>query len=165
MLSEEYQSWNTAIAEAVYNSDSAGSPVYLDLDDSKFELITQHLALIEFDATRAGLASAVRNAMDFSAPKSRLLWPIVRESRAWMSKLLKRENPDGSPPMIAFLAVAVLAAEEMGNGEANANAYYAQLFKLLWYADGGSAFPSLCLSCDVASARARGGSTQTGSNV
>jgi hypothetical protein len=131
MLSEEYQSWNTAIAEAVYNSDSAGSPVYLDLDDSKFELITQHLALIEFDATRAGLASAVRNAMDFSAPKSRLLWPIVRESRAWMSKLLKRENPDGSPPMIAFLAVAVLAAEEMGNGEANANAYYAQLFKLL----------------------------------
>lgn len=131
MLSEEYQAWNTAISETIYNSDSAGLPVYLDLDDSKFELITQHSALSGLEATRSGLTSAVGEAIDWSAPKAKMLWPIVRESRLWMSKFLKHEEPDGRPPMIAFLAVAVLAAEEMGNGEANANAYYDQLFKLL----------------------------------
>jgi hypothetical protein len=131
MLSEEYQAWNTAISETIYNPEAAGLPVYLDLDDSKFELITMHPALSGFEPTKSALASAVGNTIDWSAPKSKMLWPIVRDSRLWMSKFLKHENPDGMPPMIAFLAVAVLAAEEMGNGEANANAYYDQLFKLL----------------------------------
>lgn len=131
VLSEEYLAWNTAITEAIYNSEAAGTPVYLDLDDDKFDVIAQHPALATFTATKDGLASAVENVIDWSAPKSRMLWPIVGESRLWMRKLLRHESPDGYPPMVAFLAVAVLAAEAMGNGEASANAYYDQLFKIL----------------------------------
>ncbi len=131
VLSEVYLAWNTAITEAIYNTSAKGVPVYLDLDDDKFAEVAAHPSLKKFDSSKAGLAFAVENVIDWTAPKSTMLWPIVGESRVWMRKFLRHENPKGSPPMVAFLAVVVLAAEAMGNGDANANAYYAQLFKIL----------------------------------
>ena len=131
MLSQEYLAWNTAITETIYINDAAGTPVYLDLDDDKFADIAAHPALSGLDASKDGLALAVRNEINLSASKSGVLWSIEGDARAWMRSFLRHENPPGNPPMVAFLAVVVLAAEAMGNGEANANAYYAQLFKIL----------------------------------
>jgi len=138
LLSEKYLAWNQAIAETIYNEGAAGTPVYLDLDDDAFEKIAAHYSLSNLDNTKAGLAASVQESLNWNGSTSEMLWPVVGASRVWMRQFLRGQRPAGAPPMIAFLAVAVLAAEAMGGGSESPNAYYAHLHKILNVTSGSA---------------------------
>ncbi|GAB92719.1 hypothetical protein ACSJLP_24465 [Gordonia rhizosphera NBRC 16068] len=121
-----YLAWNTAVADVVYPETSEPAPAYMDLDDDQLRLIASQAG---YDGTdpAARLASVVRAV---TARQGRLsLRTIVRETRIWHKKATLQE----APPCIAFLAVTVLAAEDMGNTSEGlaSNAYYARLAPLL----------------------------------
>jgi len=138
LLSRNYLAWNTAISESIYNSTTAGLPVYLDLDDEKFEQICSHPSLDGFELSREGLANAVIESINWGGSKSELLWPIIGSSQRWIRDFTSGRNPDGAPPMIAFLAVAVLAAEAMGEGDFGPLNYYSQLNSILGVPTGST---------------------------
>ena len=138
MLSTNYLAWNTAIADSIYNSSSAGLPVYLDLDDEKFQQICTHAALAGLDLSKEGLASAVIESINWDGNKNELLWPITGKAQRWLKDFTSGKNPSGAPPMIAFLAVAVIAAEAMGEGNFGPLNYYSQLHSLLGVTPGSS---------------------------
>lgn len=136
MLSSRYLAWNTAIAESIYNSSCAGLPVYLDLDDETFELIKSHTALDGLDLSKEGLAAAVIESINWDGNKNELLWPITGRSQRWLKDFTSDKSPSGAPPMVAFLAVAVIAAEAMGEGKFGPLNYYSQLHTLLGVTPG-----------------------------
>lgn len=136
MLSSRYLAWNTAIADSIYNSSCAGLPVYLDLDHEKFELIKSHTALDGLDLSKEGLAAAVLESINWDGNKNELLWPITGRSQRWLKDFTSDKSPSGAPPMVAFLAVAVIAAEAMGEGEFGPLNYYSQLHTLLGVTPG-----------------------------
>ncbi len=131
---DEYRAWNDAIADVIFPVGEDFLPVYMDLEDDVVKRIAERIDATRNDA-RQGLTSAVK-AIVLSPMTGRVhLTALVNETRDWSRKKV-RKSP---PPCLAFLAVTVLAAEDMGKGEDLAvHAYYARLARLLGLADDDS---------------------------
>lgn len=119
----DYLLWNHAVAEIVFPELEEPGPVYLDLEDEVLEAIAK---LLEFEGdARFGLIEAVRGVTLYREYFS--LGRILERQRRWL------RNPDGPPPCLAFLAMSVLAAQDMGNGNDDISplAYYPRVATLL----------------------------------
>lgn len=128
---DEYRAWNDAIADVIFPVGEDFAPVYMDLEADVLKRIAERIDRTG-DGERQGLADAVKAiVLDRSTGRVQLT-ALVNETRAWSRKKIRR-NP---PPCLAFLALTVLAAEDMGKGEDLAvHAYYARLARLLGIAD------------------------------
>lgn len=122
---DEYIRWNAAVAETVYAEHLDAAPAYLDLDDDVLRALASQ-AGHEGDA-REGLVRAVRGVTVSGDQFS--LRTVEQQLRAWRQSV----DPSTAPPCLAFLAVTVLAAEDMGNGDADLDQsdYYSRLCRLL----------------------------------
>ncbi|WP_285029786.1 hypothetical protein [Mycolicibacterium sp. lyk4-40-TYG-92] len=130
----QYLEWNQAVADVVYPVSEDFAPAYMDLETDVLARIAQCTGRTGGDA-RQGLAEAVKS-IALSRPTGRVqLTALVNETRAWSRKKVRR-NP---PPCLAFLALTVLAAEDMGkDGDLAPHAYYPRLARLLGLPDSDS---------------------------
>lgn len=120
-----YDRWNYAVAETVYPETEEAAPVYLDLEDD----------LLAAVATRAGWAGDPREGLsatvrDVVVDRGEFtLRPLNKRLRMW-----RREKSTEPPPVLAFLALTVQAAEDMAKDDNfRATAYYPRLASLLDY--------------------------------
>ncbi|MFM1784076.1 MAG: hypothetical protein RLZZ579_353 [Actinomycetota bacterium] len=134
MLTKEYRAWNTAIFETIFNSENAGQPVYLDLDDEALEGLLRHRSLPQ-PATKSDLIHAVKDTLDFSKGQVGIFKSINQGLREWSAEFANEGELAGAPPLLPFLAITVLAAEKMGSGDHAGNAYYKHLFEILGVED------------------------------
>lgn len=105
----------------------------MDLEDEELEKIAA-AAGYSGSNIAAELPRVVRAVTVGSEGKFSLRILDVR-SRGWIVRNLKKPSVE-PPPCLAFLAVTVLAAEEMGSdGDLAASAYYARLARLLQLRD------------------------------
>lgn len=122
----EYRQWNDAVAAICFPELDEPLPVYLDLEDHVLTAIAE-LAGFSGDP-RDGLSQAVRGVtvkgQRFSLDK------LLRFQRIWAKSKAFADQP---PPCLAFLALSVLAAEDMGTAEDDISpiAYYPRLASLL----------------------------------
>lgn len=137
-------SWNLAIRDVVYGFDKAGQSAYLDLDDDVIERILDHPALV--GKTKADLFTDVLAILNLSAASDLVLESLRIRSREWILTVIASKNPDEVPPMLAFLAVTVAAAEEMGSGDLDSNAFYPHLCRLLSIEDSSTEANKLQIS-------------------
>ncbi|MFV0633424.1 hypothetical protein [Demequina sp.] len=123
---DTYTRWNDAIATVIYSESHDATPAYLDLDDDVLAKIA-NAADWDGDPTE-GLRDAVAGVV-VQDGMLRLEQLTVRRGQ-WMRDVRTRREP---PPVLAFLAISVLAAEQMGaDGSPYAqNAYYPWLAKSL----------------------------------
>lgn len=119
------QQWTRALASVVYGPDSAGIPVFLDLDDEVLVKVAAEAG--EFrEEPRRGLVGAVMPTLN---PPSHSAGIFGRQlSRLWQWRVEDNEPP----PTLALLAVLCLAAEDMHGGDGLvAHDYYSRLMSLL----------------------------------
>lgn len=121
----EYLQWTQAIAEVVYPETGDGAPVYLDLEEDVLAAIASRAG--HDGPARQGLRDVVIGVV--VADDSFSLAALLRREAAWRT----RRDLDEAPPCLGFLAVTVLAAEDMGAADdgLSQNAYYARLCSLL----------------------------------
>src|SRR5690242_14881574 len=100
-----YDRWNDAVADTVYPEVDGATPVYLDLEEDLLAAVAAHAGW--GGDPREGLCAAVRHAVIHSHEFT-LTWLNLR-LRHW--RLGDRREP---PPILAFLALTVQAAEDMG---------------------------------------------------
>ncbi|PPJ04101.1 hypothetical protein C5E51_26230 [Nocardia nova] len=124
----EYLTWNDAVADVIYPPTDDGQPAYMDMEPAELRAIAEHAGHTGEDP-RGALAAVVRAATGGANGIFSLDVLDIR-TKVWSSSKEKRLGP---PPCLAFLAVTVLAAEDMGKADAEiaSNAYYAHLAKLL----------------------------------
>ncbi|WP_061960530.1 hypothetical protein [Demequina flava] len=117
-----YSSWNDAVAAIIYPEAEDAGPSYLDLEDDILAEIAK-AANWSGDPV-SGLRDAVAGVV-VSSGRLRLNTLTV-ERRVWMRDANTRKQP---PPILAFLAMTVVAAEQMGADDSPyaKNAYYPQL--------------------------------------
>ena len=127
MLSEELRLWNKAVLDVFYSEASAGELVYLDMDDVSRNRLESKMGGQSLD----NMVRAVRAAINFAGSADFTLDEYRSATHIWYDKFKTTDDFSETPPMLAFLAVTVMAAEKMGEGEANSNAYYTQLFEIL----------------------------------
>lgn len=131
---ETYLRWDAALRDVVFNRDSAGLPVYLDIEDDVLALAAAAVDCPPEEAV-ASLTSAVQGSL--SLVSGNLFGRHTRALAAWRRVVRRaaresRQLHDDSPPIIALLAVFSLAAEQMGaDPRMAANAYYPRLADLL----------------------------------
>ena len=121
-----YQAWNDAIETEFFDGQSAGRPVYLDMED---EVVVRLAESAGADGDpRSEFARAVMPTLYLpSESGGRLLDLHCSRLRRW-----RRERQAMAPPCLAALALFSLAAEGMrGDGVFGANNYYARLCELL----------------------------------
>lgn len=113
------EDWNRAIGKAFFRSDKAGERVVLAIDDAELFKIARESGLAEkFDLTGPGhathhLCDAVRRQID---------------SHGWRAGRCKK---DELPPVLAVLAVFVLAAFRMEDGKSwGRGAYWIRVWEL-----------------------------------
>ncbi|MBF6243293.1 hypothetical protein IU471_06815 [Nocardia elegans] len=129
---QRYLAWNTAVAEVVYPETDEAVPAYMDLEDEVIRQIAAE-AGADLPDPRKALAEAVRavtvDTQGFSLTK------LTSRTRRWPIRSVE------APPCLAFLALTVVAAENMGNSDEGlaSTAYYARLARLLGLADDDSA--------------------------
>lgn len=126
----DYEKWNEAIAEVVFTTESAGTPVYLDLDDDVCQLLASRIGIDHNDVTES-IRRAVRTTIDHSGPLKSLFDGHLAYLARWRSSLRVSTGAVSPPPVLPFLAVTVLAAEAMGNGEHAGHAYFPHLCEAL----------------------------------
>src|SRR5689334_11281572 len=100
---DDYDRWNTVIAEVMFPEMEAPAPVYLDLEDEQVAHIAAAMG-IDVDEVEGALATAVGATLDLSGTKlfkhhTTRLWRWSREDRT------------APPPVLALLAVLSLTAE------------------------------------------------------
>ncbi|MFE4503893.1 hypothetical protein ACFRFQ_28890 [Rhodococcus sp. NPDC056743] len=130
---DSYRLWNKAVAEVIYPVTDEAVPAYMDLEADDLHRIGEAAQYAGPDA-RVGLSEAVR-AVTIAQDGAFSLERVSSETRRW-----RRRSID-PPPCLAFLALTVLAAEEMGNsvdGLAQ-HAYYARLARMLALPDNDAA--------------------------
>lgn len=126
--------WNQAVADVIYPATEDFAPAYMDLEAGVLERIAEHIGGTGGDA-RQGLADAVKSVVVSRSAGRVQLMALVTETRAWSRKKIRRDPP----PCLAFLALTVLAAEDMGkSGDLAPHAYYPRLARLLGLADNDS---------------------------
>lgn len=123
----EYEKWNDAIAREIFNENTAGQPVYLDLEEDVFARV----------ATRVGLDPGSDPANDLVESVRATLCPptgpvAVFRAHTEAAGLWKLRGDSTPPPCIGLLAVLSLVAEEMRRSEEFAGSnYYGRLAKTL----------------------------------
>ncbi|WP_280332722.1 hypothetical protein [Nocardia wallacei] len=124
----QYLAWNDAVADVIYPFSDDGQPAYMDMELAELHAIAEHSGHAGEDPKDA-LAAIVRAATG-GANGIFSLGSLATRTKIWSSSREKRLGP---PPCLAFLAVTVLAAEDMGNthDDIAGHAYYARLAKLL----------------------------------
>lgn len=134
MLSAEVKAWNQVIFETLYSPDAAGSPVYLDLDDETAELLSSH-PLLKGAASLNDLIQAVKRSLRTDLRKTEMFLDYEQATHIWITDVVAKRDTDEPPPMLALLAVTVLAAEKMGSDGGKGNAYYVHLNSILGIED------------------------------
>mgnify|MGYP007099121966 CR=1 FL=1 len=132
MFNEELWAWNRAILDVFYSKAAFGQLVYLDLDQ---DAVDQVCAAMGNGKTVDDLVDSVKQAINFSGNASFILDEFRAETAIWLAAFRKSGDTTLVPPMLAFLAVTVMAAERMGEGDTSPNAYYKHLFDILKIAD------------------------------
>lgn len=130
---QRYLVWNAAVAEVIYPETDEAVPAYMDLEQDLIDQIA--IAAQETSSSsRTALAEVVK-AVTVDRDGVFSLKTIAAKTRSW------RLQSMDEPPCLAFLAVTVIAAEEMGNTESGlaSHAYYARLARLLGLDDNDSA--------------------------
>ena len=121
--SEDYRTWNRAIAEHLLFKSVAGSARYLT--------ITPRILARAWTEVQGATLNAEGAQQQFAAAVSQLYCARVLTSRGRL-RVLRHTGDDGLPECIAFLALTVLAAYRMhGDDEATGLAYYLRLGELL----------------------------------
>lgn len=134
MLSKEVKAWNQVIFETVYSPAASGSPVYLDLDDEVVERLSSH-PLLNGAASIDDLIDAVKNSLRPDLKKTEMFMDYEQATHIWINDIIAKRPNDEAPPMLALLAVTVLAAEKMGSDGDLGNAYYVHLNSMLGISD------------------------------
>ncbi len=112
-----YQDWNAALVHQFTQGIPLDSPVFLGITEGVLEEVGSRLGLAPGEA-RTDFISAVRSA-------------IVINARVHLEHLRERYR-DGTPQGVAFLALCVLAAYDMGKDEdLDAKNYFKGLRELL----------------------------------
>lgn len=133
----EYEKWDRALARHLFTDDSAGLPVYLEITPEIFASVADELGVASGDAADH-LAKVVRATLylddrhGFDAHRERFqMWR--RHNLGSAGPLVKRASADlEPPPVVALLAVLVIAAERMGMDTSKAaHAYYPRLAEVL----------------------------------
>ncbi len=121
-----YLTWSDAVASVAFPLIDEPLPVYLDLEDEVLRAIALEVRCL--GDPREGLGTTVRDVTVRGSSFS--LDGLMRRQREWS---LSRESRRGAPPSLAFLALTVLAAEDMGRAEDDISpiAYYPRLASLL----------------------------------
>jgi hypothetical protein len=132
---------NEAIAEAIFSAERAGLPVYLDFEQSSLRRIAQLLMTPEAEVADR-IRRSVRGVTQAGGTLSFGRFDRARGLWSGGSKL-------DTPPFLAFLAVASMAAEKMVNDDAfSAAAYYPRLAAELGLEDRldevGPAYRAVC---------------------
>ena len=107
-----YLRWNEAIATVVFSRDSAGRPVYLDLEN---EVLAAIRDVAEPNAAEAApsLVEAVKKTLYLRGGPSHVFAGHIRRLSLWHHGTML--DP---PPTLALLAMLSLAAETMHEGRA-----------------------------------------------
>ncbi|WP_327141276.1 hypothetical protein [Nocardia sp. NBC_01327] len=121
------------MAEVVYPVTSDMTPAYLDLEADVLRKIAA-IAWYEGSDPRLRLSEAIR-AVAISERGTFSLKELASETHSWPRAAVE------PPPCLAFLALTVLAAEDMGNAAESLapRAYYARLARLLSLSDDDAA--------------------------
>lgn len=123
---DRYERWNAAIAEVVYSAESAGAPVYLDLEDEVLDVLCD-AAEPTADDPRGALVGAVKGTLVLGHGPADVLRGHLRRLDQW-----RRAGMVAPPPTLPLLAILSLAAENMHEGEGKAaNNFYDRLVELL----------------------------------
>jgi len=118
-----YDRWNDAVANTIYPEVDVGAPVYLDLEEDLLAAVAAHAGWS--GDPREGLCTTVRGVVIHA--REFTLTPLNKRLRQW--RLGDKSEP---PPVLAFLALTVQAAEEMGHDDSfGTKAYYPRLAQLL----------------------------------
>ncbi|MBA3235252.1 MAG: hypothetical protein H0T59_04540, partial [Chloroflexi bacterium] len=134
MTNPSYEEWSRLLAETFFPKVNEPRPVYFAVDDDILD------ELIEAEADGLGarsLVRAVRPRLNTWDPSS-LFEPLADEAYGWAGSRPR----SAVPPFLAGLAVTVLAASRMDEGDGiAATNYYARLREVLEVSDlRGSAF-------------------------
>lgn len=125
-----YDDWNFALAETIFNPNQANQPVYLHVDDELLrEIAVQHG--LNQESARETFLQAVLARVRFRENKSRPFFKFM-QWRTWEAQT--RQNPSTPPPFIAFLGFCVLAAVDMTSDDSlnvTSGNYYVRLNKIL----------------------------------
>lgn len=134
---EQYQRWNQALVEVVFSGDSAGRPVYLDMDDYVVRLAAERAGADPALGARE-LLEAVRGTLRLSGAGA-VFGEHLLGLQLWRTAAAKARVQRELPPpssLVALLAALTLAAEAMGrDAECAPNAYYPRLCTLLRISD------------------------------
>jgi hypothetical protein len=119
-----YEEWSRLLADTFFSVAEESRPVYFAVDDDILD------ELVEADRKGSGarsLVQAVRPRLNIWDP-ARLFDPLANEAYAWAGS--RPRSP--IPPFLAGLAVTVLAASRMDDGDGiSATNYYARLREVL----------------------------------
>jgi len=121
-----YDAWNAAIADVLYSPAMAGVPAYLDLND---DVLAQIGLLVGESAenAEASLLAAVMQTLGTTGGLKQLFQPLRERLALWKAGAGRGSREPEPPPVLALLAVTVLAAEAMGTGKVAPHAYFAHL--------------------------------------
>ena len=121
--SDDYRTWNRAIAEHLLFKSVAGNELYLT--------ITPRILARAWAEVQGATLNAEEAQQQFAYAVSQLYRTRVLTSRGRL-RVLRHTGDDGLPECIAFLALTVLAAYRMhGDDQATGLAYYLRLGELL----------------------------------
>ena len=124
---EEYEKWNDAIAHEIFNENTAGQPVYLDLEEDVLARIASRVGLNPRSDPASALVEAVRATLHPPTRSTAVFSAHTAAACHW-----KLEGDSTPPPCVGLLAVFSLVAEEMRrSAEFAGSNYYGRLAKTL----------------------------------
>jgi len=145
---DDYLVWNNALIDVIYPDLDETVPVYLDVDGENLAKVAE---IVGYSGDpKVGLCDAVRRVTVSSGEFS--LARFSAANRSWMANTRKSRKAEMKPETnaqipvpnsIGFLAVATLAALNMGTDEWNAVAYYPRLADLLGFSRGSAQYRSI----------------------
>lgn len=132
-MEQLHQQWADVLWKYYFFQREHPSPVYLGMDDEEFaEMAKQLDSSLTIEQAKLSLSLAVRGQLQLNLGKSMILSRITDSAKTWCreSKLLPVSSVS-APPQLPFLAVSVMAAQQMGAGEKSPLAYYSILTRVL----------------------------------
>lgn len=128
---DDYIAWNDALAAHFFNTRAAGKPVYLDIEGDVLDAVSKTIGTGGTGSPRDDFLAAVRSTLGRGRG---LLARHADWLAAWDGK--------GPPPVVAVLALASMAAEDMGaDAEVASHNYYVPFARLIGIAD--SDYPAI----------------------